>query len=402
MVQEQTDINEFWKTMGILTTTLKTARNVVELCFQCGQVPCLIGEAGTGKTALYTQITEDLKWNLLIYYLAHREPEDIIGIPFPNKATMDYQFYPEKQIRDMLQSGKKTVILFDEWNRGDKSVMNAAFTVMEQRRLGNIELPDNVYVAAAMNPSEGTYVVNEAEKDPAFRRRLCFIGVRVDKAVWVDYARTRGGYHDIVTDYVDRQGESALMDIASRDAGKVYACPASYEKASDAFYNIEKVLASGTAWNDTRPALRIQLAGYLGSGVAEELLGFYENNMTLISPESVILRYHEQARDQILALVSQNKHGVLARAADSVAETFALHDYDPADCVDNIGEFSVDLPHDISQLFFSKLATTLRDADNPERREKVMQSLRGSAAFVEAFQKITGALEKVEDELATS
>ena len=403
MVQEQTDINEFWKTMGVHTTTLKTARSVVELCFQCHHVPCLIGEAGTGKTALFKQITQDFSWNLLVYYLAHREPEDISGVPVPNKTTQDYQFFPERQISEILQSGKSTVILFDEWNRGDKAVMNAAFTTMEQRRLGNIVLPDNVYIAAAMNPSEGTYVVNEAEKDPAFRRRLCFIGVRVDKTVWVDYARTRGAYHPSVVDFVDRQGEGALMDIAARDAGKVYACPASYEKASDAFYNVEKKLGVGeTNWDDVRPALRIQLAGYLGTGVSEELLGFYENNMTLINPDAVIMRYHEQARDQILALITQNQHGILARAVDSVATAFAMQDYNIDDCVDNLGEFADDLPHDISQAFFTKLSMALDGADNPKRRDKVLQTLKKSPAFRAAYLRISLAHERVEDEIEGS
>ena len=231
MSEQAQTINEFWKSLGILTATLRTARQVIELCFRSGHVPCLIGEAGIGKTAIYKQITDDLSWNILYYYLAHLEPEDILGVPVPNKDKSSYQFFVEKHIYEIINSKKPTVLVFDEWNRGDKAVMNAAFTVMEQRRFGSIELPPHVHVAAAMNPSEGTYLVNEAEKDPAFRRRLCFIGVRVDQNVFLEYARGRGEFHPSVCDFIERQGERALLDIPSRDAGKVYACPASYEKA---------------------------------------------------------------------------------------------------------------------------------------------------------------------------
>lgn len=405
MSEQAQTVNEFWKSLGILTATLRTARQVIELCFQSGHVPCLIGEAGIGKTAIYKQITDDLKWNILYYYLAHQEPEDIIGVPVPNHDTASYQFFIEKNIHTVINSKKHTVLVFDEWNRGDKAVMNAAFTVMEQRRFGSIDLPPHVHVAAAMNPSEGTYLVNEAEKDPAFRRRLCFIGVRVDQNVFLEYARDRGNFHPTVCDFIERQGEKALLDVPSRDAGKVYACPASYEKASDTFYTVEKMVDEGkTNWDDIHAVLRVKLAGHLGTGMAEELLAFHHDNLTLVNPQHVIETYHKRARSQILRLVDTHKHGVLGRAVESVASALASGRYEtPEDYVDNISDFASDLPQDISGRFFSSLSQQLaeladQDPSGKELRAKMTRALGKCPAFKVAFNAIVESLERTEED----
>lgn len=402
MSEQAQTINEFWKSLGILTATLRTAREVIELCFKSGHVPCLIGEAGIGKTAIYKQIADDLGWDILYYYLAHQEPEDIIGLPVPGKDG-SYQFYVEKSIRNVISSDKPTVIVFDEWNRGDKAVSNAAFTVMEQRRFGSIVLPPHVHIAAAMNPSESTYLVNEAEKDPAFRRRLCFIGVRVDQNVFLEYARGRGNFHPTVIDFIERQGEQALLDVPSRDAGKVYACPASYEKASDTFFAADKMLEEEkTTWDDLRSVLRVKLAGHLGTGTAEELLAFHQDNLTLVNPQHVIEMYHKRARPQILRLVEGHKHGILGRAVESVAAALASGRYDtPEDYADNISDFANDIPQDISGRFFSSLSHRLaeladQDPKGKELRARMTRALGKCPSFKASFNAIVTSLETAE------
>ena len=172
------DLNKYWEKMGILTGSLNDVAKLIKLSFETQHVICLIGEAGIGKTQIFKQIAEDLGYRVLFYYLAHLEREDIGGIPMPSEDKSSYRFLCEDSIREIIDSDKPTILVLDEWNRGEKPVMNAAFTLMEQRRFGSHVLPDHVFIAAAMNPSEGSYLVNEAEKDPAFRRRLCFVGDR--------------------------------------------------------------------------------------------------------------------------------------------------------------------------------------------------------------------------------
>ena len=42
--------NMFYEGLGINTCSIRNAKKVVKLCFECGDVPVLISEAGVGKS----------------------------------------------------------------------------------------------------------------------------------------------------------------------------------------------------------------------------------------------------------------------------------------------------------------------------------------------------------------
>lgn len=398
--QDQSGSIDFAKSLGIHTATLRTARSVIELCFKSHHVPCLIGEAGIGKTAVFSQIASDHDWGTLFYYLAHEEPEDIVGVPVPNKGSATYQFFIEKRIHDIINAKRPVILVFDEWNRGDKAVMNAAFPAMESRRLGSVDLPDHVYIAAAMNPSEGTYIVNEAEKDPAFRRRMCFIGIRTDKNVWLEWANGRGNIHPTVVDFVNRQDHATLLDTASRDAGKVYACPASWEKVSDTVRAAEGMVREGSQWEELYPVMRVKLAGHINEGLATEFMAFHQNNLVLVNPDDVIYAYNKRARQQVLELVNQNNHPALARAADAVGTAIASCDADPEDIVENISDFANDLPHDVSGALFRKISQEMKEVGNEDRRKRMTRALGKCPSFKQSFVTITSSYERTEEDRA--
>lgn len=398
--QAQSGSFDFAKSLGIHTATLRTARAVIELCFKSHHVPCLIGEAGIGKTAIFSQIALDFDWDTLFYYLAHGEPEDIVGVPVPSKGSPTYQFFIEKRVHDIINSKRPVILVFDEWNRGDKAVMNAAFPAMESRRLGSVDLPDHVYVAAAMNPSEGTYIVNEAEKDPAFRRRMCFIGIRTDKNVWLEWARGRGNIHPTVVDFINRQDHATLLDTAARDAGKVYACPASWEKVSDTVKAAETMVQEGARWEELYPVMRVKLAGHVNEGTATEFMAFHQNNLVLVNPNDVIYAYNNRARQQVLELVSQNNHPALARAADAVGTAIASCEADPENIVENVSDFANDLPHDVSGALFRKISQELKSAGDEERRKRMTRALGKCPAFKQSFTTITSSYERAEGDRA--
>jgi len=393
------DQNKFWERLGILTAPLNKVRKMIEMTFRSHQVACLVGVAGIGKTQIFSQIAEDNDWDVVFMYLAHREPEDIAGIPVPNKDGNSYRFLTEESVFDIINSKRPTILVFDEWNRGEKPVMNAAFTVMEARRFGSYTLPDHVYVAAAMNPSEDNYVVNEAEKDPAFRRRLCFVGVRPDANVWLEWARGRGNIHSIVVGYVDIQRD-ALIDTNSRDAGKIYANPASWEKVSNALKACEQMAAEqGVSVEDMLPILRIQLAGLVGAGTAEAFIGYYKDHATAISPAEVLGSYSKTAQQKVLSLVKSHKHRELTDVCESVASALSSGNFEVEDVVGNVSIFSKDLPHDMANAFFVKITKHLNETSDTDLKSKLSRALSNEPAFREVYMRILNAHENVEEEI---
>lgn len=386
-------VNPFWEHLGIIQCSLKEMKKVAKMCFACGHVPVAIAEAGVGKSQAARQIAEELGWNPVFKFLAHLEPEDLGGIPYPDKEGKTYRFLCEESIRDVILSEQPTLLVLDEWNRGEKSVMNAAFTLMEDRMFGSHHLPDHVKIMACMNPSEGNYLVNEAEKDPAFRRRLCFIGVRTDPAIWLEYATGAADFHPLVTGYI-QVSQNSLTDINARESGKIYSNPASWEKVSQTLRHLEN---EGLDMWENETTLRFKLGGHIGAGMAEQFLQWAKENSTLINPEEILHRY-KKVRKRVTQLVKKGRNDALSEVSESVALTLITQELDPSKIAKNLGIFAGDLPEDMSMSFFQKLAKHSQTLSKPEYFVKLSASLSKIDEFRNALAAIHRSQDKVEDE----
>ena len=395
--KEKQDLqHKFWEQLGIPTATLAEAKGVVELCFKTQHVPCLIGEAGIGKTQLMKQIAEDLGWSVVVFFLAHREREDLAGIPFPTEDQKSYRFLCEDAIMNVIMDDKPTLIVLDEWNRGEKPILNAAFTMMEDRKFGAHQLPDHVRIAACMNPSGGSYSVCEAEKDPAFRRRLCFLAVQVNIAVWVDWAIHRGKIHQDTIDFIRLQPQF-LNDVATRDAGKVYPSPASWEKVSILQKEMEAQGKKVTDNGKQGRTFRLACAGYIGIAAAETYLTYLRDNATMISPEDVLLRYN-RVQKKVLRLIDKGRNDSISELYTSVSLTLFTDEPPPEKCAAHLGEFFGDLPSDMSMAFFKQIGIHSNDLGKTEYMSELTRELTNVPAYKRAVEMATGAVEKVKEE----
>lgn len=386
-------VNPFWEHLGITQCSLKEAKKVAMMCFSCGHVPVFIAEAGSGKTDGARQIAAKLKWRPVFKFMAHMEPEDLGGIPYPDKEGNTYRFLCEETIRDIILSDQPTLLILDEWNRGEKSVMNAAFTLMEDRMFGSHKLPDHVKIMACMNPSEGNYLVNEAEKDPAFRRRLCFIGVRTDAAIWLEYAQGPGNFHPLVTGYI-QASQNSLVDVNARESGKIYANPASWEKVSQTLQFLE---STGDNLWDNETTLRYKLGGHIGNGMAEQFIQWAKENTVLINPEDVLLNY-KKVRGQVTQMVKNGRNDTLSEVSESVALAAVTQEMTPSKIAKNLGAFSQDLPEDMLMAFFQKLSKHAQTLSKPEYFVKLSAALSKVESYRKALAAIHKSQDKVEEE----
>ncbi len=396
-------LNKFWEKLGIPVCSLKEARTALEHCFENKQVPCMIGEAGIGKTHLMRQIAEDKKWDSVFMYLAHLEREDIGGIPYPSgNGNMSYEFLCEKSIKAVIDNKRPTLICLDEWNRGEKSVMNAAFTLMEDRRFGSYKLPDSVYIVSAMNPSEANYMVNEAEKDPAFRRRLVMLAVQSNPGAFLEHARGRGNFHALVVEYIESQPQ-ALMDAGARDAGKVYSNPAAWEKISDGL----KVLdAQHADMLKVERMMNIWGSGIIGMGSMAQFVDYLKDNATAIHSLDILTAYKKKAQPKVKRLVQAGRNDALMEACEGVAVTLIGRREENefkdklSTIAKNLGNFLNDLPPEATMGFLNKLGKHATDAgeDGTQFHLDLSEELATVPAYNEAVDKIGDAHDKVEND----
>lgn len=164
---------------------------------KAGNVPLLLGEPGIGKSSLVRSLGKT--FTVHANFLA--TTEDLTGmrlISNPDKtSSIPYvpAFYPQLAITRAIDEAKKApaepVILFlDEINRTTPEVTSALLSLITEREIGDIRLPDNVKIIAAGN-DDG----NVASLDSASLTRFAIYHTIPNKSLWLSVMSDQINYY---------------------------------------------------------------------------------------------------------------------------------------------------------------------------------------------------------------
>ncbi len=451
--RNETQEETFFSKLGVGLSSLKNARRAIEANRTSGNVICVVGAAGVGKTHLVRQVAADrvpfapFEWHgkrwvdsvpVKALYLAHMQAEDM-GVPYPSRAKRNellrecelflrigemskngfgkrarahaqelaehvlntgsaledgtFEFLVEKNLKDLPPEG---ILFLDEWNRADKSVIKAFFTLIEDREVhGHQLVPPGVQIVAAMNPSDGAYSVNEAEKDHAFRRRLSFVAVTANVGAWIEYAE--GKFHSYVTNYIKAQ-PTALYDTHLRDAGKVFPCPATWEKVSVLLKDAEKQQR-----DLSDPGIELSIVGTIGQTVASQFIAYIKDNEIVINPEDVLKKYTEksQVRKKVLRMVKLGRNDVLGELCSGVALLLIAQRPEPQGVATRLAQFMGDLPPEMAiAMIVNKINAAVEEAGDAESYlEDLSMEMRTKPAYNALFDGIGDAMRKAREEI---
>ncbi len=131
---------------------------------------------------------------------ANREAPDFRGLPIPVKATdggMPVIRYPVPDILDRIQRSPAfkdgIVILFlDELLQADASTQKVLCDLILNSRLGEHQLPSNVWIIAASNRQSDGAGVNRPLS--ILTNRICRLDVELPVDYWVRYGRAKGAH----------------------------------------------------------------------------------------------------------------------------------------------------------------------------------------------------------------
>lgn len=157
---------------------IKDITRSVEFLFQAKVTPVLIGYHGIGKTSLVEQIAKERNANLIVIRLGQlSDAGDLIGLADfirDENGTAIKTVFAAPEMLPTTETGRETILFFDEINRAHKDLIQAIFQAVETgTQLGPHKLV-NTKVIAAMNPPSGDYSVLDLT-DPAFNDRFCHI-----------------------------------------------------------------------------------------------------------------------------------------------------------------------------------------------------------------------------------
>lgn len=147
--------------------------------------------------------------------LSMKEPVDLVGVPTIKVDSKDNNGQPVTvwAVPSVWpkDDGKFSggVIHLDEMNQGSAAIMNAAFQLIQDRRLGEYKVPDGYLIIASSNPPAFNNTVTELSIPLSNRFSHFNIGINFDS--WLQHRMNHGGNADVIA-FLKTQNQSMLYD----------------------------------------------------------------------------------------------------------------------------------------------------------------------------------------------
>ncbi|MCI9129863.1 MAG: AAA family ATPase [Eggerthellaceae bacterium] len=208
----------------------------------------LVGAPGIGKTAIMSQIADELDIGLVSYSMTHHTRQSALGLPFIVNREYGGQTYDASEytmseiigsVYDLMrESGRERGILFlDEINCVSETLYPSMLQFLQFKTFGRHKVPDGWVVVTAGNPPEYNRSVHEF--DIVTLDRLKRIQVEPDYDAWRAYALEKG-VHPAVLTFLDAK-KNRFYSVESTLDGKSFVTARAWDDLSDIIRVYEKL-----------------------------------------------------------------------------------------------------------------------------------------------------------------
>lgn len=229
-------------------------------------VPCFAGDSGIGKSQVCQAWAKKNGYTLIDLRLAYMEGPDMVGMPQSVEVTVNgkKQWVTIHSLPDFLPKNpeEKVLLLFEEPNRANESVIQTMMQILTDRRIHNWVMPEKVIMAACINP-EGRYNVNTL--DPAVKNRFSIFEVKFDHNSFVEYMK-EAGYDNRLIAFTD----SGLWVYKSIDE----VGDAGHYISSRSFSKVNAILAATKDMGTSSPLFYEMIASVFGKATGSDFLKY--------------------------------------------------------------------------------------------------------------------------------
>ena len=213
------------------------------------------GAPGIGKSALVERFAADVGMDCVSLLGSQLAPEDIIGVPRIENGVS--HFCPPAQIA----RAEPFVLFLDELNACSQEVQKAFYSLINDRRIGEYELPAGSVVIGAGNRAQDAAIVRPISS--ALINRMAHVRLRAEVRDWLAWAGW-AGIAPLVQDYIRLRPDHLWSKPQKHE--EPFSSPRAWHILSDAL--------GGYADADER-AVSILAAGLLTPAHARQFTAFF-------------------------------------------------------------------------------------------------------------------------------
>jgi len=185
-------------------------------------VPMLWSLPGEGKTTAIEDLAKELKYEIVTLVPAQFDAGELGGFPIVNKETDTY--YRARPFF-LPTTDKPTILFIDELPQAPTANQNIIAQLVNERRIGEHQLPDNVTIVCAGNPMSSRAGTNPMPSH--LKDRLTHLHIETDHEGFRNYGLANG-FTPEVTGFIQDRPEFLQKFDPSQDASP---SPRSWERA---------------------------------------------------------------------------------------------------------------------------------------------------------------------------
>jgi hypothetical protein len=248
------------------------------------------GPPGIGKTEALKQAF-GVDHEIVLVLAGCSEPTDISGVPHPyvdetGNSVATQILAPLWAYNASYECPKEMqgpmVIFFDDLPSGHEQTQAACFKVFGEKKVGNLNLRDNVYIIGAGNRVEDKSAAFDMPL--ALANRMKHYYAKTDVDAWITWATDFGGVHPLITAYIRTQGNALNRfdeHVECSTSEKAFPTPRSWEILSKSMFRMDPNGGVGDWLYGTA-------VGCIGAGTGIEFNTFAKNTTTLVPPAEIV------------------------------------------------------------------------------------------------------------------
>lgn len=236
----------------------------------------LWGATGVGKSECVRQLAAEIGAELRDVRLCQKQPTDIAGLPALDHENKRTVFYPPAFLASS-ENEDGVILFFDEISLAPDDTKGAVLGILEERRQGDIQIPDDWIIVAAGNRPED--LANARGLGAAANRRLLHIIIEPQlEATLAHFIKIK--IVPEVLAFLKVFPQHLLGEESARQQKhELYPRPASWKKVSDVYDELRKA---------DKNMRHLAVAGIIGDSVATEFMMLAEEVKNMRSVDELL------------------------------------------------------------------------------------------------------------------